>query len=77
MPGAPRPTLKTFEDFLFYMAKEDESVKRYFFHQIQFAEKERERLRGKNRRGYARRKARLEAVASIPAESKPEATVEQ
>lgn len=66
------PTLKTYEEFLAQMAKEDESVKRYFFHQIQFAEKERERLRAKNRRGYKRRLARLEAtaIAESPAESK-------
>lgn len=75
--SAPRPTLKTFEDFLTQMAKEDESVKRYFFHQIQFAEKERERLRAKNRRGYAKRMARLRGSAVIPAEIKAEGTVEQ
>lgn len=76
MSGTSKPQVKTYEEYVAYLAKDDETAKRYFFHQILYAQKERERLRGKNRRGYAKRKARHENSAVIPAEFKGEAIVE-
>lgn len=63
---AHHPTLKTYEEFLEYMGKEDESVKRKFFSQIQFAQKERERLREKDRRSREKKKAALAALPPQP-----------
>jgi len=57
MPRTPHPTLKTFEEFLTAMKKESEETQRYFFSQIQFAEKERARYRDKERRKRERLKA--------------------
>lgn len=56
------PTLKTYEEFLEHMSKENEIVKRRFFDQIMFAQREAERLRAKNRRRYYRQKAARDAA---------------
>jgi hypothetical protein len=56
MPRTPHPSLKTYEAFLDGMAKESDETKRYFYQQILWAEKERERhnLKAKKRRGHLR-----------------------
>lgn len=56
------PTLKTFEEFLEHMSKENEIVKRHFYKQIEYAQREAERLRAKNKRRYYRQKAAREAA---------------
>ena len=52
-----RPNVKTFEEFLAEMKKESEFTQRYFYAQIQFAEKERVRLQAKDQRARDRKKA--------------------
>lgn len=63
--SAPHPTLKTYEEFLANMSKENDTTKRYYFEQIQFAEKERQRLRDKERR-------RRERIKELLAQKSPE-----
>jgi hypothetical protein len=60
---SPRPSLKTFEEFLTQMKNEDEATQRYFFKQILFAEKERSRLNEKAKKYYQRKKATQESSA--------------
>jgi hypothetical protein len=72
MPGAPHPTLKTYEQFLEGMAKEDESVKRYFYSQIAWADKERARLAAKSKRQRAAAAEKRKATAHVrPASTVP------
>lgn len=59
-----RPNLKTFEEFVAEMKKESEYTQRYFYAQIQFAEKERLRLQAKDQRARDRKKAA--ALANAP-----------
>ena len=54
--ATPHPTYATYEDFLVGMEKESDETKRYFFKQIQFAEKERIRKSGKDKRRYQKKK---------------------
>jgi hypothetical protein len=63
--------VKTFEEFLAEMKKESEFTQRYFYAQIQFAEKERVRLQAKDQRARDRKKAAANAPpapANFPAE---------
>jgi hypothetical protein len=68
--SAPRPTLTTFETFVSEMKKESEIAQKYFYKQIQFAEKEILRLREKGKRRYERKKS-----SSVPGESPVDPTV--
>ena len=52
----PAPSLKTYEDFIAGFATASAETKQYYWKQIQFAEKERERLRLKEKRRYERTK---------------------
>jgi hypothetical protein len=62
-----RPNVKTFEEFVAEMKKESEFTQRYFYAQIQFAEKERLRLQAKDQRARDRKKAA--ALANAPSAS--------
>jgi hypothetical protein len=63
------PTLKTFEEFLAMMAKEDDITKRRLWHQIEFAQKEMERLRAKAKKQYYKKKeAKKQAQEAIAEE---------
>ena len=68
---SPRPNLKTFEEFIAEMKKESEFTQRYFYAQIQFAEKERDRLNAKKRRAYQREKDAKNLANAPPAEASP------
>ena len=67
MPRTPHPSLRTYEAFLEGMSKETDETKRYFYKQIVWAEKERDRhiAKAQRRRDYIRT---LIAAAKPPAE---------
>ena len=61
------PTLKTYEEFLANMAKEDDMLKRRYFELIQRAEKEIARLRAKALRQYYAKKQKRETTEATGA----------
>lgn len=65
----PTPDLKTYEDFIAGFANASPETKQYYWRQIQFAEKERDRLRMKEKRRYERSKSKQPPEASPPAEN--------
>jgi hypothetical protein len=60
------PTLKTFDDFLTCVKKDTPEVQQYLWKQIQFAEKERERLRAKDRRSRDKKKEEKALLPPVP-----------
>lgn len=62
------PTLKTYEEFIFFYEKDTEDTKRELWKQYQFAMKERDRLREKDKRRQEKRKAIRDA---LPPEQRP------
>ena len=64
---AHHPTLKTFEEFCAFYEKDSEDNKRLLFSQYQFAVKERDRLRDKDKR---RRERIKEEAAKLPPKEK-------
>lgn len=56
------PTLKTYEEFLENMAKEDQLIKRRYFELIQRSEREIARLRAKASKKYYSEKAKRQAA---------------
>jgi predicted metallo-beta-lactamase superfamily hydrolase len=59
MPRTPHPSLKTYEAFLEGMSKESDETKRYFYKQIVWAEKERDRQVAKSQRQREKTKQAL------------------
>lgn len=72
----PHPTYNTFKDFLEGMEKETDEVRAYFWKNIQFAEKERARLSGKNKRRYQKIKDKVEKFNEIEAKVKEQLKAE-
>lgn len=67
MPSGQK--VNSYEEFLNLFEKGNEATKREFFKQIQFAQKEAERLRVKNRRRYWRKKEAQEAAQAAAQEA--------
>jgi hypothetical protein len=65
MPRTPHPTLKSYEAFVEGMAKESDETKRYFYQQILWAEKERERHSLKSKRAREKAKKTLEELKEL------------
>lgn len=66
MPRTPHPSLKTYEAFLEGMSKESDETKRYFYKQIVWAEKERDRHTAKSQRRRDYIRGLIAADASKP-----------